>query len=96
MRLPHGSLVLLAGSRSSPRTVPRSGASGTRSTGMARVRVGVAAPGASFPFSAGKDSFLGDLRPHGTGAVEFRTRTKTVASRWFSSGQGTGRYIVES
>jgi malonate-semialdehyde dehydrogenase (acetylating)/methylmalonate-semialdehyde dehydrogenase len=63
---------------------------------MAGVNVGVAAPGASFPFSGGKDSFLGDLRAHGTGAVEFHTRTKTVTSRWFSSGQGTWRYIVES
>ena len=55
-----------------------------------------AAPVAFFPFSGWKDSFLGDLHAHGTDAVDFYTRKKTVTSRWFSSGQGTGPYFVES
>ncbi|MGO9883723.1 MAG: CoA-acylating methylmalonate-semialdehyde dehydrogenase [Solirubrobacteraceae bacterium] len=63
--------------------------------GMIGVNIGVAAPVAFFPFSGWKDSFLGDLHAHGTDAVEFYTRKKTVTSRWFSSGQGSGSYFVE-
>ena len=63
--------------------------------GMIGVNIGVAAPVAFFPFSGWKDSFLGDLHAHGTDAVEFFTRKKTVTSRWFSSGQGSGSYFVE-
>jgi malonate-semialdehyde dehydrogenase (acetylating)/methylmalonate-semialdehyde dehydrogenase len=63
--------------------------------GMIGVNIGVAAPVAFFPFSGWKDSFLGDLHAHGTDAVDFYTRKKTVTSRWFSSGQGSGTYFVE-
>jgi malonate-semialdehyde dehydrogenase (acetylating)/methylmalonate-semialdehyde dehydrogenase len=64
-------------------------------TGMVGVNIGVAAPVAFFPFSGWKDSFLGDLHAHGSDAVEFYTRKKTVTSRYFSSGQGSGSYFVE-
>jgi malonate-semialdehyde dehydrogenase (acetylating)/methylmalonate-semialdehyde dehydrogenase len=64
--------------------------------GMVGVNIGVAAPVAFFPFSGWKDSFLGDLHAHGPDAVEFFTRKKTVTSRWFSSGQGSGAYFVEN
>jgi malonate-semialdehyde dehydrogenase (acetylating)/methylmalonate-semialdehyde dehydrogenase len=64
--------------------------------GMIGVNIGVAAPVAFFPFSGWKDSFLGDLHAHGGDAVDFYTRKKTVTSRWFSSGQGSGPYFVES
>jgi malonate-semialdehyde dehydrogenase (acetylating)/methylmalonate-semialdehyde dehydrogenase len=63
--------------------------------GMVGVNIGVAAPVAFFPFSGWKDSFLGDLHAHGPDAVDFYTRKKTVTSRWFSSGQGSGAYFVE-
>jgi malonate-semialdehyde dehydrogenase (acetylating)/methylmalonate-semialdehyde dehydrogenase len=63
--------------------------------GMIGVNIGVAAPVAFFPFSGWKDSFFGDLHAHGTDAVEFFTRKKTVTSRWYSSGQGSGSYFVE-
>jgi malonate-semialdehyde dehydrogenase (acetylating) / methylmalonate-semialdehyde dehydrogenase len=63
--------------------------------GMVGVNIGVAAPVAFFPFSGWKDSFLGDTHAHGTDAVDFYTRKKTVTSRWFSSGQGSGAYFVE-
>ncbi|HUO73136.1 MAG TPA: CoA-acylating methylmalonate-semialdehyde dehydrogenase [Solirubrobacteraceae bacterium] len=63
--------------------------------GMVGVNIGVAAPVAFFPFSGWKDSFLGDLHAHGPDAVEFFTRKKTVTSRYFSSGQGSGAYFVE-
>jgi malonate-semialdehyde dehydrogenase (acetylating)/methylmalonate-semialdehyde dehydrogenase len=63
--------------------------------GMVGVNIGVAAPVAFFPFSGWKDSFLGDLHAHGTDAVDFFTQKKTVTSRWFSSGQGSGSYFVE-
>jgi malonate-semialdehyde dehydrogenase (acetylating)/methylmalonate-semialdehyde dehydrogenase len=64
-------------------------------TGMVGVNIGVAAPVAFFPFSGWKDSFLGDLHAHGPDAIEFFTRKKTVTSRFFSSGQGSGAYFVE-
>ncbi len=64
--------------------------------GMVGVNIGVAAPVAFFPFSGWKDSFLGDVHAHGTDGVEFFTRKKTVTSRYFSSGQGSGSYFVES
>jgi malonate-semialdehyde dehydrogenase (acetylating)/methylmalonate-semialdehyde dehydrogenase len=63
--------------------------------GMVGVNIGVAAPVAFFPFSGWKDSFLGDLHAHGTDAVDFYTRKKTVTTRWFASGQGSGSYFVE-
>jgi malonate-semialdehyde dehydrogenase (acetylating)/methylmalonate-semialdehyde dehydrogenase len=63
--------------------------------GMVGVNIGVAAPVAFFPFSGWKDSFLGDLHAHGPDAVDFFTRKKTVTSRYFSSGQGSGAYFVE-
>ena len=64
--------------------------------GMVGVNIGVAAPVAFFPFSGWKDSFLGDLHAHGTDGIDFYTRKKTVTSRYFSSGQGSGSYFVES
>lgn len=64
--------------------------------GMIGVNIGVAAPVAFFPFTGWKDSFLGDLHAHGTDAVDFYTRKKTITSRWYSSGQGTGSYFVET
>jgi len=64
--------------------------------GMVGVNIGVAAPVAFFPFSGWKDSFLGDLHAHGPDAVEFFTRKKTVTSRFFSTGQGSGAYFVEN
>ena len=63
--------------------------------GMIGVNIGVAAPVAFFPFTGWKDSFFGDLHAHGPDAVEFFTRKKTVTSRWFSNGQGSGSYFVE-
>jgi malonate-semialdehyde dehydrogenase (acetylating)/methylmalonate-semialdehyde dehydrogenase len=64
--------------------------------GMIGVNIGVAAPVAFFPFSGWKDSFLGDLHAHGTDAVDFYTRKKTVTTRYYSSGQGSDAYFVES
>ncbi|HKJ35994.1 MAG TPA: CoA-acylating methylmalonate-semialdehyde dehydrogenase [Solirubrobacterales bacterium] len=63
--------------------------------GMVGVNIGVAAPVAFFPFSGWKDSFLGDLHAHGPDALEFFTRKKTVTSRYYSDGQGSGPYFVE-
>jgi malonate-semialdehyde dehydrogenase (acetylating)/methylmalonate-semialdehyde dehydrogenase len=63
--------------------------------GMIGVNIGVAAPVAFFPFSGWKDSFLGDLHAHGTDAVDFYTRKKTITSRYYSQ-QTSGRYFVES
>jgi malonate-semialdehyde dehydrogenase (acetylating)/methylmalonate-semialdehyde dehydrogenase len=63
--------------------------------GMIGVNIGVAAPVAFFPFSGWKDSFFGDTHAHGSDGVDFYTRKKTVTSRYFSSGQGSGSYFVE-
>src|SRR6478735_7354387 len=62
--------------------------------GMIGVNVGVAAPVAFFPFSGWKGSFFGDLHAHGSDAVDFYTRKKTVTSRYFSGGE-TGKFFVE-
>ena len=62
--------------------------------GMVGVNVGVAAPVAFFPFSGWKGSFFGDLHAHGSDAVEFYTRKKTITSRYFSGGD-TGKFFVE-
>jgi malonate-semialdehyde dehydrogenase (acetylating)/methylmalonate-semialdehyde dehydrogenase len=63
-------------------------------TGMIGVNIGVAAPVAFFPFTGWKGSFFGDLHAHGSDAVDFYTRKKTVTSRFFSGGE-TGRFFVE-
>ena len=63
--------------------------------GMIGVNIGVAAPVAFFPFSGWKDSFFGDTHAHGTDGIDFYTRKKTVTTRYFSSGQGSGSYFVE-
>ncbi|HEX6711805.1 MAG TPA: CoA-acylating methylmalonate-semialdehyde dehydrogenase [Thermoleophilaceae bacterium] len=63
--------------------------------GMVGVNIGVAAPVAFFPFSGWKASFLGDLHAHGTDAVDFYTRKKTITTRFFSETE-SGRYFVES
>ncbi|HWF49965.1 MAG TPA: CoA-acylating methylmalonate-semialdehyde dehydrogenase [Solirubrobacteraceae bacterium] len=52
--------------------------------GMVGVNIGVAAPVAFFPFSGWKASFFGDVHAHGTDAVDFYTRKKTVTSRFFT------------
>ncbi len=62
--------------------------------GMIGVNIGVAAPVAFFPFSGWKASFLGDLHAHGSDAVDFYTRKKTITSRFFSGGP-SGRFFVE-
>jgi malonate-semialdehyde dehydrogenase (acetylating)/methylmalonate-semialdehyde dehydrogenase len=62
--------------------------------GMIGVNVGVAAPVAFFPFSGWKGSFFGDLHAHGSDAVDFYTRKKTVTSRFFSGGE-TGSFFTE-
>ncbi|WP_249010464.1 CoA-acylating methylmalonate-semialdehyde dehydrogenase [Conexibacter sp. DBS9H8] len=64
--------------------------------GMIGVNIGVAAPVAFFPFSGWKDSFLGDLHAHGRDGVEFYTRKKTITSRYYSDGQGSEAYFIES
>ncbi len=62
--------------------------------GMIGVNIGVAAPVAFFPFSGWTGSFFGDLHAHGTDAIEFFTRKKTITSRFFSSGD-SGPFFVE-
>ncbi len=49
---------------------------------MIGVNIGVAAPMAFFPFGGTKGSFFGDLKAHGSDAIEFFTDKKVVISRW--------------
>ncbi|MGH7568869.1 MAG: CoA-acylating methylmalonate-semialdehyde dehydrogenase [Gemmatimonadales bacterium] len=49
---------------------------------MIGVNIGVAAPMAFFPFGGTKGSFFGDLKVHGSDAIEFYTDKKVVISRW--------------
>jgi malonate-semialdehyde dehydrogenase (acetylating) / methylmalonate-semialdehyde dehydrogenase len=51
--------------------------------GMVGVNIGVPAPPAYFPFVGWKGSFFGDLHATGRDAIEFYTRKKVIASRWF-------------
>jgi malonate-semialdehyde dehydrogenase (acetylating)/methylmalonate-semialdehyde dehydrogenase len=58
--------------------------------GMIGINVGVPAPMAWFPFTGWNQSFFGDLHIQGTEAVEFYTRRRTILTRWFAGGEGTG------
>jgi malonate-semialdehyde dehydrogenase (acetylating) / methylmalonate-semialdehyde dehydrogenase len=51
--------------------------------GMIGINIGVAAPLAFFPFGGTKASLYGDLKAHGTAAIDFYTTRKAVISRWF-------------
>jgi malonate-semialdehyde dehydrogenase (acetylating)/methylmalonate-semialdehyde dehydrogenase len=51
--------------------------------GMLGVNVGVPAPMAFFPFSGWKNSFYGDLHANGKDGIEFYTRKKMIAERYF-------------
>ena len=68
---------------------------GTR-PGMLGVNLGGAGAGRVLPLLRLEGSLLGDLHADCADAVAFYTRKKTVTSRRFSSGQGTGPYFVES
>jgi malonate-semialdehyde dehydrogenase (acetylating)/methylmalonate-semialdehyde dehydrogenase len=51
--------------------------------GMIGINIGVAAPMAFFPFGGSKASLFGDLKAHGSAAIDFYTSRKAVISRWF-------------
>lgn len=51
---------------------------------MIGINIGVPAPMAFFSFGGTKDSFFGDIKAHGPGAVDFYTDTKTTVIRWLS------------
>jgi malonate-semialdehyde dehydrogenase (acetylating) / methylmalonate-semialdehyde dehydrogenase len=50
--------------------------------GMVGVNVPIPVPVAFYSFGGWKSSLFGDLHVHGTEAVKFYTRTKTVTTRW--------------
>jgi malonate-semialdehyde dehydrogenase (acetylating)/methylmalonate-semialdehyde dehydrogenase len=50
---------------------------------MMGVNIGVAAPMAFFPFGGSKKSFFGDIKAHGTDAIDFYTEKKVSIVRWF-------------
>jgi malonate-semialdehyde dehydrogenase (acetylating)/methylmalonate-semialdehyde dehydrogenase len=50
---------------------------------MMGINIGVAAPMAFFPFGGAKGSFFGDIKAHGTDAVDFYTDKKVNIVRWF-------------
>ncbi|QWK21265.1 CoA-acylating methylmalonate-semialdehyde dehydrogenase [Thermus antranikianii] len=50
--------------------------------GMVGINVGVAQPFAFYPFSGWRNSFFGDLHPHGPDAFLFYTQRKVVVERW--------------
>lgn len=53
---------------------------------MVGVNLGVPAPMAFFSFGGSKDSFFGDVKVHGTSAVEFFTEKHTTMTRWYAEG----------
>lgn len=50
---------------------------------MLGINIGVPAPMAFFSFGGAKDSFFGDVKAHGPGAISFYTDTKVTVERWF-------------
>ncbi len=55
--------------------------------GMIGINAGVPAPMAFFSFGGFKKSIFGDMKSHGTEAVEFYTQRKAVIERWFGDGK---------
>lgn len=53
---------------------------------MVGVNLGVPAPMAFFSFGGSKDSFFGDVKVHGSSAVEFFTERHTTMVRWYAEG----------
>jgi malonate-semialdehyde dehydrogenase (acetylating)/methylmalonate-semialdehyde dehydrogenase len=53
---------------------------------MVGINLGVPAPMAFFSFGGSKDSFFGDVKVHGTSAVEFFTERHTTMTRWYAKG----------
>jgi malonate-semialdehyde dehydrogenase (acetylating)/methylmalonate-semialdehyde dehydrogenase len=51
---------------------------------MMGINIGVPAPMSFFSFGGTKDSFYGDIKAHGAGAVDFFTDKKVITSRWMS------------
>jgi malonate-semialdehyde dehydrogenase (acetylating)/methylmalonate-semialdehyde dehydrogenase len=51
---------------------------------MIGINIGVPAPMSFFSFGGSKDSFYGDIKAHGAGAVDFFTDKKIVTQRWLS------------
>ena len=50
--------------------------------GMVGINVPIPVPVAFYSFGGWKSSLFGDLHVHGTEAIKFYTRTKTVTTRW--------------
>ncbi|MGW8375072.1 CoA-acylating methylmalonate-semialdehyde dehydrogenase [Streptomyces sp. ODS28] len=63
-------------------------------TGMVGVNVPIPVPVAYHTFGGWKRSGFGDLNQHGTDAVRFCTRTKTVTSRWPSGAKEDARFTI--
>jgi malonate-semialdehyde dehydrogenase (acetylating)/methylmalonate-semialdehyde dehydrogenase len=57
--------------------------------GMVGVNVAIPVPLAFYTFGGWKRSAFGDLNQHGTDAVRFFTRTKTVTARWPEGSGGS-------
>lgn len=51
---------------------------------MIGINIGVPAPMSFFSFGGSKDSFFGDIKAHGAGAVRFFTDEKIITERWIS------------
>lgn len=51
---------------------------------MMGINIGVPAPMSFFSFGGMKDSFFGDIKAHGAGAVDFYTDKKIITQRWLS------------
>lgn len=50
---------------------------------MCGVNIGISAPMAFFSFGGSRQSFLGDLKAHGSESVDFYTDRKVISARWF-------------
>jgi len=58
--------------------------------GQVGINVPIPVPVPIFSFTGSRGSKLGDLGPYGKQVVQFYTQTKTVTTRWFDDGVGSG------
>jgi malonate-semialdehyde dehydrogenase (acetylating)/methylmalonate-semialdehyde dehydrogenase len=62
--------------------------------GMVGINVPIPVPIAYYTFGGWKRSGFGDLNQHGTDAIRFYTRTKTVTARWPSGVKEGAEFVI--
>ncbi len=63
-------------------------------TGMVGINIPIPVPIAYYTFGGWKQSGFGDLNQHGTDAIRFYTKTKTVTSRWPLGEKEAASFVI--